>query len=129
MDFLQLEWVQWLLGIGAGLVTLWVIPNEVWAKIVSLFGTKVAPILDKVATGLDGAGAMAEGAGLEKVAEIAYELADVVDEVEDLPRLIADLTADGDLSKDDLVQLLNEGKDVAVEGKDFYVKIIKKKPE
>jgi len=129
MDFLQLEWVQWLLGIGAGLVTLWVIPNEVWAKIVSLFGTKVAPILDKVATGLDGAGAMAEGAGLEKVAEIAYELADGVDEVEDLPRLIADLTADGDLSKDDLVQLLNEGKDVAVEGKDFYVKIIKKKPE
>ena len=126
MDFLQLEWVQWIIGIIAGLITMWVIPNEWWAKFISLFGGKVAPIMDKVAKGLDGVGAMAEGAGLDKLATIAYEFSDVVDEGEDVARLLAELTADGDLSKEDLIALLNEGKDVAVEGKDFVVKVFKK---
>lgn len=126
MDFLQLEWVQWVLGIVAGLVTMWAIPNAVWAKFISLFGGKVAPIMDKVAKGLDGAGAMAEGAGLAKVALIAYELSDVIDEAEDIPRMLEEYTADGDLTKEELMTILDEAGEVAVEGKDFWVKVIKK---
>ncbi len=129
MEFLQVEWVQWILGVIAGLVTLWVIPNAFWAKFISFFGGKLAPVLDKVAMGLDGAGALAAGAGFEKISTIAYELADVVDEAEDVPRMLAEFTEDGNFTKEEAIKILNELGEVGVEGKDFYLKVIKKKPE
>jgi len=128
MNFLQLEWVQWIIGLVAVLITMWVIPNAWWAKFISLFGTKVAPIMDKIAKGLDGAGALAEGAGLDKLSTIAYELSDVIDEAEDVPRMLAEFTADGDLTKEELAKILEEVGEVAVEGKDFYIKVFKKPP-
>lgn len=126
MDFLQLEWVQWILGIVAGLLTMWVVPNAWWAKFISIFGGKVAPIMDKIAKGLDGAGAMAEGAGFGKIATIAYELSDVIDEAEDVPRMLAEFTADKDLTKEEVIKLFEEMGEVAVEGKDFFIKVFKK---
>jgi len=128
MDFLQIEWVQWVIGLLAGAFTLWIIPNAIWAKFISFFGGKVAPIMDKVASGLDTAGTLAQGAGLERVAEAAFELADVVDEAEDIPRLLAQYTADGDLTKEEITRILEEVGEVGVEGKDFYIKVIKKDP-
>jgi len=128
MNFLQLEWVQWIIGLVAVLITMWVIPNAWWAKFISLFGTKVSPIMDKIAKGLDGAGALAEGAGLDKLSTIAYELSDVIDEAEDVPRMLAEFTADGDLTKEELAKILEEVGEVAVEGKDFYIKVFKKPP-
>lgn len=128
MDFLELGWVQWVIGVVAGLFALWVIPNPWWAKFISFFGGKLAPILDKTAMALDGAGALASGAGFEKIAEAAFELSDVIDEAEDVPRLLAEFTADGDFTAEEAKRILEEGAEVVVEGKDFYLKVIKKDP-
>jgi len=126
MEFLQLEWVQWLLGLVAGLITLWVIPNAWWAKFISFFGGKLAPILDKAASGVDAAGTIASGAGLEKLGTALHEGSDVIDEAEDIPRLLAEFTKDNKLDVDEIKQLFKEVGEVGVEFKDFVMKVVKK---
>ena len=126
MDFLDAAWFDWVVGVVGGLITLWVIPNKVWAKIISFFGASLAPVMDKVAKGMDGAGAIAQGAGLDRVAEALFEGADVVDEAEDIPRLLEEYTKDGDLTAEEIKKLFEEGKEVGVEFKDFRLKVIKK---
>lgn len=126
MEFLNLEWVQWVLGLAGWAFTMWIIPNAVWAKVVSLFGTKIAPIMDKVALGMEAAGVIATGAGLEKIGSILHEGSDVVDEAEDIPRLLAEFTADGDLTADEIKKLIAEVGEVGVEFKDVVL-VVKKK--
>ena len=132
MEWLQLEWVQpllWLVGIALG---LWVVPNNIWAKVISFFGTKLAPALDKAESLLDAGGAMADGAGFEKVGEVLHAGADVADEIEDLPRLLVEYSADGKIDATELKSLIEEAGEAGVSVKDLVVKIIaliKKKPE
>jgi len=126
MDFLQLEWVQWVLGLVGTLFTLWVLPNAVWAKIISFFGTKLAPVMDKVAKGMDAAGVIAEGAGLEKVGLVLQKGAKVVAEAEDIPRLLAEFTEDKKLDADEIKRLIKETGEVGVAFKDVVL-IVKKK--
>lgn len=128
MEFLDLAWVKWLIGVVAGVFSLWVIPNKIWATIVSFFGTKLAPVMDKTAKAMDGAGAIAEGLGMEKLADYLFEGSDVVDEAEDIPRLLAEFTADGDLTAEEIKKLFAAGKEVGVEFNDVVL-LIKKKPE
>lgn len=126
MEFLGLAWVQWLLGVVAGLITLWVIPNKWWAKFISFFGAKLAPIMDKVASGVDAAGTLADGAGLKKAGVALHEGADIVDEAEDIPRLLAEYTKDGKLDAEEIKKLFVEFGEVGVEFKDFVFKVFKK---
>ena len=122
MEFLDLAWVQWLLGVVAGLITLWVIPNAWWAKIISFFGAKLAPAMDKIAAGMDTGGTLIGG----KVGEALHEGSDVVDEAEDIPRLLAEYTKDGDLTAEEIKKLFKEFGEVGVEMKDFIIKVFKK---
>lgn len=126
MMWLQLEWVEWVLGIAAGLVTLWIIPNAWFAKAMIFLASKLSPVMTKVATTADAAGTMAEGAGLEKVGLALHEGADVVDEAEDIPRLLAEYTKDGKLDAEEIKKLFAEVGEVGVEFKDFILKVFKK---
>ena len=129
MEFLDLAWVKVVLYVVGALITLFLVPNKIWAKLLSFFGEKLAPIGESVAKGIDGLGVMAQGAGLEKIATAAFELSDVVDEAADVPQLIVDLSADGELSQEDVKKIIEATGEVVVEGKDFYVKVIKKQPQ
>ena len=128
MDFLQIEWVQWVLGLAGTVFTLWVIPNAVWAKVISFFGAKLAPIMDKVAKGVDAAGTIATGAGLEKFGGILHKGAAVINEAEDIPRLLAEFTEDEELDADEIKRIIEETGEVGVVFKDMIL-FIKKKPE
>ena len=129
MEFLELGWVQVILYVVGALATLFLVPNKIWAKLLSLFGEKLAPIGESIAKGIDGLGVMAQGAGLEKIATAAFELSDVIDEAADVPQLVVDLSADGELSQEDVKKIIEATGEVVVEGKDFYVKVIKKQPQ
>lgn len=132
MEWLQLEWLQpilWLVGIGLG---LWVIPNKFWAKLISFFGTKLVPALNKGESLLDAGGAMAEGAGFEKLGTAMKAGADVAGEIEDLPRLLMEYSADGKIDTEELKSLIDEGYEAGVSVKELITKIIeliKKKDE
>jgi hypothetical protein len=124
MDFLQLEWVQpilWLVGIA---VTMWVLPNVWWAKILSFFGASLLPIMTKGISVLRGGSNLATGAGLEKVGEILGAGADSVDELEDLPRLLVEYTADNELDSEELKSLIEEAGEAGVSVKVLVQKII-----
>ena len=120
--------VQAIIGVVVVAFTMWVIPNKWWAKFISIFGGKVAPVMDKVGKGLDAVGIIAEGAGLEKVGSSLHARADLVDEAEDIPRLLAEYTADGELTPEELKKIIAEFGEVGVEFKDFLL-VVKKKPE
>jgi len=122
MEFLQIEWVQWVLGLVGTLFTLWVIPNAWWAKIISFFGAKLAPAMDKIAAGMDTGGTLIGG----KVGEALHEGSDVVDELEDIPRLFAEYTKDKKLDAEEIKSLIEEAGEVGVEFKDFILKVFKK---
>jgi len=122
MEFLELEWVQWVLGLAGTLITLWVIPNAWWAKIISFFGAKLAPAMDKVAAGMDTAGTLIGG----KVGEALHKGSDVVDEAEDIPRLLAEWTAEGKLTAEHIKRLIKETGEVGVAFKDMIL-VVKKK--
>jgi len=132
MDFLQLEWLQpilWLAGIAIG---LWVIPNKWWAKLISFFGTKLVPAMNKVEDLLRGGASIATSAGLEKIGSAIDAAADSVDELEDLPRLLVEYQADGEIDPTELKSLIEEAGEAGVSVKVLVSKIvalIKKKPE
>ena len=126
MDFLQLEWVQWILGLVGFVITMWVIPNKIWAKLISFFGTKLAPVMDKVASGMDAAGTLADGAGLDRVGSILHKGSKVIDEAEDIPRLLAQYTEDGKLDADEIKRLIEETGEVGVVFKDLILTVKKK---
>lgn len=126
MEWLDAGWLQGILIFVGSIATLYVIPNDWWARLISLFGEKVSPIGTRIAQGADALGTIAEGAGLEKVGVALHEISDVIDEAEDVPRLLAEYTKDGDLTAEEIKKLFKEVGEVGVEGKDFYIKVIKK---
>lgn len=98
-----------------------------WVRISVLAG-KGAGIADKIDSGLDGLALIAQGAGMERVATIMKEASDPFEKLGDVFEALEKHTLDGEFTKDEIQSLLeNEGKELVVEGKDFYIKILKKK--
>jgi len=126
MEWLQADWIDWVLSLVGVAVGMWVIPNKIWAKLISFFGTKLAPVMDRVADGMDAAGTIADGAGLEKVAAILHKGSYLVDEAEDIPRLLAEYTEDDELTSDEIKTLIEETGEVGVAFKNFTL-VFKKK--
>lgn len=130
MEWLQLEWVQpilWLAGIALG---LWVVPNKLWAKLLSFFGATLVPILNKAEGLLSAGGAMADGAGFEKVGDAMHAGSDAVGEIEDLPRLLVEYSADGKIDAAELKSLIEEAGEAGVSVKvliQSIIALIKKK--
>jgi len=98
------------------------------SKKVDVIAQKTSDVLEKVADGMDGLALIARGAGLNRVADIVEQAADVPDELGDVAAKIADMTANDDFTKESVLALIDESKEVAVEGKEFFL-VLKKKPE
>ena len=126
MEFLDLAWVQWLIGVLAGIFGLWVIPNPWWAKLISFFGAKLLPITNKAVQGLHGLAAIAESAGLEKVGTIGHKLANTIDELDDIPEWLQNATEDGELTKEEIKKGIEETGEFIAVGKDLVIYIVKK---
>lgn len=125
MEFLQIEWVQWVIGITTGGLAILKVVD--WVKISHFTASKIAPVLNKVEAGMDGVAAFAKSAGLEKIGTAIEEAADVVDELEDVATMLAEHTKNGEFTKEAALATLNEVGEVFVEGKDFWMKVVKKK--
>lgn len=98
-----------------------------WGKI-SAFAGKGAVVAGKVDSALDGIALLANGAGMERVATIVKEASDPFEKLSDVFEALEKHTMDGEFTKEEIQSLLeNEGKELVVEGKDFYIKILKKK--
>jgi len=98
-----------------------------WAAI-SLFAGKVGRVSGTIETSMDSAAIIAQGLGLEKVSTILKEGADIPEEAEKLAEFIAEVTADGDFTKDEALAAFKMAKDgLWVEMKDFRVKVFPKK--
>ena len=97
-----------------------------WVKLLP-FIRKVGTGAEKVATSMDSAAIILQGLGFEKPSMIVKEGADIVDELGDVAAKLAELTADGNFTKEDALAVLKEGKDVWVEMKDFRIKVFPKK--
>lgn len=115
--------LQLIAGLVAGVLGIWKIFDLV--KLSKASG-KIANVLEKGADGLDGLAVIAKSAGMDKVAYVLQEVSDPIDKAGDLFQAISDSTVDGEFTKDEMLNVLNEGKEVFVEGKDFYLKVIKK---
>lgn len=127
MDFLQLDVVQWIVGIITGALAIWKIVD--WVKIGNFAASKIAPILNKVEAGMDGVALFVKSAGLEKLGGAIEEAADVVDELEDVATVLAEHTKNGKFTKEAALAALDEVGEVIVEGKDFWMKVVKKQHE
>ena len=89
---------------------------------------KAGNVAEKIASGGDSLAETMESFGMVKAPLVIKEGADIADEVGDLATMFADLTADGNLTADDLKKLFKEGKEgLWVELKDFRVKVFPKK--
>ena len=108
LAFLDLWWVEGLIGLALGGFTLWVIPNKIWAKVVSFFGATLEPVLNKVDSLSDGAAAIARGAGFDSLADLLDKLGDSADAIEDPIRLLREYTEDGELDAAELKTVIDE---------------------
>jgi hypothetical protein len=124
MEFLQLEWVTPVLALAGLALGFWVLPNKVWAKIISFFGATLVPVLNKVDSLADGAAAMARGAGLEKVGDMLEALGDSADELEDPLRLLEEYTKDGKLDSTELKHIIEEAGEGAISVKVLVQSVI-----
>ena len=93
---------------------------------VSIAAAKTEEVLEKVADTMDGFALLAAGAGFPRIASVVEEIADIPDELGDVAGKIEEMTANKDFTKERVLELIQEGKEVIVEGKDCYVKVIKK---
>jgi len=124
MDVLEI--VKIVAVVLAGLASLTVAGKWLLQKGVDIGATKAADITEKIASSINGAAMVAKGAGLEKVGVILEEFADIPDELGDVGTKIAEMTKNQDFTKERFLELYSEGKDVVVEAKDFFIKVIKK---
>ena len=98
-----------------------------WALLAAI-ASKVGNVADKIALGADNLANVMEDFGMVKAPLVIAEGADVVDEAGELADKFAELTADGDLTAEDLKALFTEGKEgLWVELKDFRIKVFPKK--
>ena len=95
---------------------------------ISVVARKIGKGAEAATVGADQLAEMLEQFGLEKAPMVIKEGADVTDELGDLATLFADLTADGNLTADEIKKLWTEGKEgLWVELKDFRIKVFPKK--
>ena len=115
-----------IIGIIVGGLAVWKILDFVK---LSALANKAAPFLEKVAAGMKAGAVVAQGFGFEKVANVIKEAADPIDEAGDTLQLFADLTADGDFTKEEVEAVLAEGEEFWIEAKDFRIKVFPKNVE
>lgn len=98
-----------------------------WAVISKVAG-KIGKKLEAGAAGADSLANTMEEFGMVKAPLVIKEGADIADEAGKLGVFFGELTADGNLSADDLRKLFTKGKEgLWVEMKDFRVKVFPKK--
>ena len=130
LAFLDIWWVDAIIGFFVAAFTLWAIPNKVWAKLMSFFGATLVPILNKVGGLSDTAAVMARSAGFDKLGNVLEKLGDTADELEDPLTLLEEYTKDGKLDSAELKSVINEIGEGAVSVKDLVgsvIALIKKK--
>ena len=122
----NVNWLELIVMIVAGGVTLFGLAAWLIKKGGDVIARKIEAGLERGADLIDGAAIVARGAGFEKVADIMEEVADPLDEGGDVFGALAAMVEDQDFTKERLLGLVKEGKEVGLEAKDFWVKIIKK---
>lgn len=115
--------IEIIIGIVVALLGLIAIP---WLAISKISG-KIGNKSEQVAITGDQLADLLQGIGMNRASTIVKEAADVPDELGDVGRVLAEVTADGNFTKEDALKVFAEGKDVVVEGKDFVMKVFKKK--
>ena len=119
-----MEWYE-IIATVIGAVLGLVVIN--WA-VISKVAKKIGSGAESIASGGDALAETMESFGMVKAPLVIKEGADVADEVGDLATMFANLTADGNLTAEDLKKLFTEGKEgLWVEMKDFRVKVFPKK--
>lgn len=93
---------------------------------ISKLSAKVTPFLTKSVQGAEGMVPILRALGMDELADGVMEGADVPDAVNKLMLLIEEFTADGKITASEAFRMFSAGKTVFIEGKDFYVKILKK---
>ena len=109
-----------------GLVGFTSVVGWLYQKGVNKGLQKASDVSERIAQGLDGLGLIAGNAGLEKVGVAAVELSDVFDEAGDPLAVLADAVANKKFTKETIEAVIKESKEVWIEGKDFFVKVLKK---
>ena len=87
---------------------------------------KIENGLEKTALAMEGAAVVARSAGLEKIATWTEEFADIPDQAGDVFAKLEEMTKNQDFTKERIMELYNEGREVVVEAKDFIM-VVKKK--
>ena len=87
---------------------------------------KIENGLEKTAMALQGAATVARSAGFEKVATWTEEFADVPDQAGDVFGVLEEMTKNQDFTKERIMELYNEGREVVVEA-DEFIMVVKKK--
>lgn len=119
-----MEWYEVIITIVAAVITLFGIS---WV-VVSAIAKKIAKGAGTVETSMDSAALIAQGLGLEKISTILKEGADIPEEAEKIAEFIAEVTADGDFTKDEIMAAFKMFRDgLWVEMKDFRIKVFPKK--
>ena len=116
-------------SIVGGIIVLAGVGTWLFKKGAHLAAAKVENVLEKAALGLDGAASVARSAGLDKLTTCTEEFADVPDELGDVAGKFAEMTKNQDFTKERFLELINEGREVAVEAKGFVMAIKKKEEE
>ncbi len=116
-----IEIIFTVVGAAIGLIAInWVA--------ISTVAKKVGAKAEAAAKGGDNLADTLEEFGMVKAPLMIREASDIADEAGDLATMFGNLTADGNLSADDLKKLFTEGKEgLLVELKDFRIKVFPKK--
>lgn len=123
----ELQILDILVYVLVGGFTLFGIGKWLYNKGVPKVAGKAEDILEKVADALDAGALIVRNAGAERVADVIEAFADVPDELGDVAGLIEDMTENQEFTKEKFLQLWDEGKEVAVAGKQCII-VIKQKP-
>ena len=123
MDLSVLDIIVYVI---AGVLTLLKVGDWLIKKKVDVIAGKSATLLEKIHTLMDSGAVIVRGAGAEKLADVIEEAADIPDALGDVASKIEQITKNQDFTKERVLELIQEGKEVAVEGKDFWLKVIKK---
>lgn len=106
-------------GLGFIGTTFWAVSERISRKAKS--GSKnIGLTADQLAEVL-------ERHGAPKLSNAVKEAADPFHEFSEFAAVVETATADKKFTKEEILNMWNEGKDVFIEGKDFVVKILKKK--
>lgn len=120
--------IELVASIVAGAIVLFGVGGWLVKKGFGVLAGKIENGLEKTALAMQGAATVARSAGLEKVATWTEEFADVPDQAGDVFGVLEDMTKNQDFTKERVMELYNEGREVVVEAKDFILVVKKKDP-